>query len=466
MTATFEKKGTNDGVLKFTIAQDEIQKGLTTAFNKVKKSLNVPGFRKGKVSRQVFNRMYGEEALYEDALNAVLPEAYEAAVKEAGIDPVSQPKIDVESMEKGQDWVITAEVVTKPEVKLGDYKNLEVSVDVEKEVTDADVEERIEREVTVKPEVKLGQYKDLVVEKQDREVTDADVDARIKREQEAQAELVIKEDAAAENGDTVVIDFEGFVDGEAFDGGKGENYSLELGSGSFIPGFEDQLVGHKSGESLDVNVTFPEDYQAEDLAGKEAVFKVTIHEVKAKEVPELDDEFAKDVDDEVSTLDELKEKYRKELVETKEKAADDAKDEAAIRMAVENAEIVELPHVMVHDEVHRSMDEFLNNMQRQGISPEMYYQLTGSTEEDLHKQFEGEAEMRTRTNLVIEAIAAAENLQATEEEINAEIQELSETYNMPIEQIKRVLTEDMLEHDVTMKKAIELITGTATEAKE
>ncbi|HAQ1801016.1 TPA: trigger factor, partial [Enterococcus faecium] len=315
-------------------------------------------------------------------------------------------------------------------------------------------------------EVKLGQYKDLVVEKQDREVTDADVDARIKREQEAQAELVIKEDAAAENGDTVVIDFEGFVDGEAFDGGKGENYSLELGSGSFIPGFEDQLVGHKSGESLDVNVTFPEDYQAEDLAGKEAVFKVTIHEVKAKEVPELDDEFAKDVDDEVSTLDELKEKYRKELVETKEKAADDAKDEAAIRMAVENAEIVELPHVMVHDEVHRSMDEFLNNMQRQGISPEMYYQLTGSTEEDLHKQFEGEAEMRTRTNLVIEAIAAAENLQATEEEINAEIQELSETYNMPIEQIKRVLTEDMLEHDVTMKKAIELITGTATEAKE
>ncbi|MCZ1920751.1 trigger factor, partial [Enterococcus faecium] len=279
-------------------------------------------------------------------------------------------------------------------------------------------------------------------------------------------ELVIKEDAAAENGDTVVIDFEGFVDGEAFDGGKGENYSLELGSGSFIPGFEDQLVGHKSGESLDVNVTFPEDYQAEDLAGKEAVFKVTIHEVKAKEVPELDDEFAKDVDDEVSTLDELKEKYRKELVETKEKAADDAKDEAAIRMAVENAEIVELPHVMVHDEVHRSMDEFLNNMQRQGISPEMYYQLTGSTEEDLHKQFEGEAEMRTRTNLVIEAIAAAENLQATEEEINAEIQELSETYNMPIEQIKRVLTEDMLEHDVTMKKAIELITGTATEAKE
>ena len=407
MTAKWEKTGTNDGVLTFTIAQAEIQKGLTTAFNKVKGNLNVPGFRKGKVSRQVFNRMYGEEALYEDALNAVLPEAYEAAVKEAGIDPVAQPKIDVDSMEKGQDWVIKAEV-------------------------------------TVKPEVKLGDYKELTVEKQDREVTEEDVDARIKREQEAQAELVIKEDEAAENGDTVVIDFEGFLGEETFEGGKGENYSLELGSNSFIPGFEEQLVGTKAGDSKDVTVTFPEDYQAEDLAGKEAVFKVTVHEVKAKELPELDDEFAKDVDDSVESLAELKEKYRAELTETKEKAAEDAKDEAAIRQAVENAEIVELPHSMVHDEVHRSMDEFLNNMQRQGISPEMYYQLTGSTEADLHTQFEGEAETRVKTNLVIEAIAKAEGLEATEEDIENEIKELSEAYNMPVDQIKRVLTEDML----------------------
>ena len=427
MTAKWEKTGTNDGVLTFSIEQAEIQKGLTTAFNKVKGNLNVPGFRKGKVSRQVFNRMYGEEALYEDALNAVLPEAYEAAVKEAGIDPVSQPKIDVDSMEKGQDWVIKAEV-------------------------------------TVKPEVKLGDYKELTVEKQDREVTEEDVDARIKREQEAQAELVIKEDEAAENGDTVVIDFEGFLGEETFEGGKGENYSLELGSNSFIPGFEDQIVGVKAGESKEVNVTFPEDYQAEDLAGKDAVFKVTVHEVKAKELPELDDEFAKDVDDSVETLAELKEKYRKELTETKEKAAEDAKDEAAIRQAVENAEIVELPHSMVHDEVHRSMDEFLNNMQRQGISPEMYYQLTGSTEADLHQQFEGEAETRVKTNLVIEAIAKAEGLEATEEDIEKEIQELSEAYNMPVDQIKRVLTEDMLKHDITMKKAVEIVTGTAKEA--
>ena len=393
MTANFEKTGTNDGVLTFSIEQTEIQKGLTNAFNKVKKNLNVPGFRKGKVSRQVFNRMYGEEALYEDALNDVLPVAYETAVKEAGIDPVSQPKIDVDSMEKGEAWVIKAEVTVKPEVKLGDYKELE----------------------------------------------------------------------AAENGDTTVIDFEGFVGEEAFEGGKGENYSLELGSGSFIPGFEEQLVGHKAGESLDVTVTFPEDYQAEDLAGKEAIFKVTIHEVKAKELPELDDDFAKDVDEEVNSLDELKAKYRDELTKQKEEAAKEAKDEAAIKQAVENAEIVDLPHVMVHDEVHRSMDEFLNNMQRQGISPEMYYQLTGSTEEDLHTQFEGEAEGRVKTNLVMEAIVEAEKIEASEEDIAKEIKDLAEMYQMPEEQIKRVLTEDMLEHDIKMKKAVELVTGTAVE---
>ena len=413
-------------MLTFSIEQTEIQKGLTNAFNKVKKNLNVPGFRKGKVSRQVFNRMYGEEALYEDALNDVLPVAYETAVKEAGIDPVSQPKIDVDSMEKGEAWVIKAEVTVKPEVKLGDYKELEVP-------------------------------------KQDVEVSDADVDARLKSEQESQAELVIKEDEAAENGDTTVIDFEGFVGEEAFEGGKGENYSLELGSGSFIPGFEEQLVGHKAGESLDVTVTFPEDYQAEDLAGKEAIFKVTIHEVKAKELPELDDDFAKDVDEEVNSLDELKAKYRDELTKQKEEAAKEAKDEAAIKQAVENAEIVDLPHVMVHDEVHRSMDEFLNNMQRQGISPEMYYQLTGSTEEDLHTQFEGEAEGRVKTNLVMEAIVEAEKIEASEEDIAKEIKDLAEMYQMPEEQIKRVLTEDMLEHDIKMKKAVELVTGTAVE---
>lgn len=426
MTATFEKTATNEGVLTFSIPQEEIQQGLTIAFNKVKGNLNVPGFRKGKVTRQVFNRMFGEEALYEDALNAVLPKAYDAAVAEAGLEVVAQPKIDVKSMEKGQDWVITAEVTTKPEVKLGEYKNLTVA-------------------------------------KQEREVTDADVEERLNQKRNQQAELVVVEEAAKE-GDTVVIDFEGFKDGVAFEGGKGENYSLELGSGSFIPGFEDQLVGAKAGDYVEVKVTFPENYQAEDLAGQDAIFKVKVHEVKVKELPELDDEFAKDVDDEVETLDELKAKIREELTATKASQAEEAVHDEALRKAVENAEVVELPHVMVHDEVHRAMDEFLNNMQRQGISPEMYYQLTNSTEADLHKQFEQDAELRVKTNLVIEAIVKAENLEATEEEIEKEIAELAETYNMPVDQVKRLLTTDMLSHDITMKKAIDLVTSTAVEA--
>ncbi len=426
MTATFEKTATNEGVLTFSIPQEEIQQGLTIAFNKVKGNLNVPGFRKGKVTRQVFNRMFGEEALYEDALNAVLPKAYDAAVAEAGLDVVAQPKIDVKSMEKGQDWVITAEV-------------------------------------TVKPEVKLGEYKNLTVAKQEREVTDADVEERLNQKRNQLAELVVVEEPAKE-GDTVVIDFEGFKDGVAFEGGKGENYALELGSGSFIPGFEDQLVGAKAGDDVEVKVTFPEDYQAEDLAGQEAIFKVKVHEVKEKELPELDDEFAKDVDEEVETLDELKAKIREELTATKASQAQEAVHDEALRKAVENAEVVELPHVMVHDEVHRAMDEFLNNMQRQGISPEMYYQLTNSTEADLHKQFEQDAELRVKTNLVIEAIVKAENLEATEEEIEKEIAELAETYNMPVDQVKRLLTTDMLSHDITMKKAIDLVTSTAVEA--
>ena len=425
MTAKWEKTATNEGVLTFSVDQKEIQKGLTVAFNRVKKNLNVPGFRKGKVSRTVFDRMYGEESLYEDALNAVLPANYDAAVAEAGINPVSQPEIDVKSMNKGEDWVITAKV-------------------------------------TVKPEVKLGEYKNLTVAKQDREASEADVDARLADLQKQHAELVVKEEEAVE-GDTVVIDYEGFVGEEAFEGGKGENYSLELGSGSFIPGFEDQLIGKKAGENVDVVVTFPEEYQAEDLAGKEATFKVTVHEVKAKELPELDDEFAKDVDDSVETLAALREKFLAEIKDSKEEAAKDAVEEAAIRAAVENAEIVELPHVMVHDEVHRAMDEFLNNMQRQGIAPEMYYQLTGSTEADLHKQFEGEADNRVKTNLVIEAIAKAEGFEATAEEIEAEIKELAESYNMPEAQVRRVLSEDMLKHDITMKKAVEIITSTAVE---
>lgn len=424
MSVSFENTATNRGVVTFTIGQDKIQPALDQAFNKVKKNLNAPGFRKGHMPRAVFNQKFGEEALYDDALNAILPAAYEAAIAELGLDVVAQPKIDVKSIEKGQDWTLTAEVVTKPEVKLGAYKDLEVSVDASKEVTDEEV------------------------------------DAKLENERKNLAELVVKE-GAAENGDTVVIDFVGSVDGVEFDGGKGENHSLELGSGQFIPGFEDQLVGAKAGDEVEVKVTFPEDYQAADLAGKAAVFVTKVNEVKAKEVPALDDELAKDLDDEVETLDELKAKYRKELEAAKEIAFDDAVEGAALDLAVENAEIVELPAEMVEDEVHRAMNEFMGNMQRQGISPEMYFQITGTTQEDLHKQYEADADKRVKTNLVIEAVAAAEGFDATEEEIQKEIKDLAAEYNMEVSQVSALLSSEMLKHDITMKKAVEVITSTA-----
>ena len=424
MSVSFENTATNRGVVTFTIGQDKIQPALDQAFNKVKKNLNAPGFRKGHMPRAVFNQKFGEEALYDDALNAILPAAYEAAIAELGLDVVAQPKIDVKSIEKGQDWTLTAEVVTKPEVTLGAYKDLEVSVEASKEVTDEEV------------------------------------DAKLENERKNLAELVVKE-GAAENGDTVVIDFVGSVDGVEFDGGKGENHSLELGSGQFIPGFEDQLVGAKAGDEVEVKVTFPEDYQAADLAGKAAVFVTKVNEVKAKEVPALDDELAKDLDDEVETLDELKAKYRKELEAAKEIAFDDAVEGAALDLAVENAEIVELPAEMVEDEVHRAMNEFMGNMQRQGISPEMYFQITGTTQEDLHKQYEADADKRVKTNLVIEAVAAAEGFDATEEEIQKEINDLAAEYNMEVSQVSALLSPEMLKHDITMKKAVEVITSTA-----
>lgn len=424
MTASFEKTGVNNGTLSFSIDQETIKNGLDKAFNKVKGNIAVPGFRKGKISRQMFNRMYGEEALYEEALNAVLPEAYDAAVKVAAIEPVAQPKIDVKKMEKASDWELTAEVVVKPEVKLGDYKGLEVSVELSKEVTDADVE------------------------------------ARLAASQNNLAELVVKEDVAA-NDDTVVIDFSGSVDGVEFEGGKASNHSLELGSGQFIPGFEEQLVGTKAGDEVEVKVTFPEDYQAADLAGKDAIFATTVHEVKTKEVPELDDELAKDIDEEVETLYELKEKFRKELTEQKAEAFDDAVETAAIAAAVAAAEIVEIPEEMIHEEVHRAMNEFLGGMQQQGISPEMYFQITGQNEDDLRKQYEADADKRVRTNLVVETIAAAEDFATSDEEVEAEIADLAAQYNMPVEQVKSLLPVDMLKHDIAVKKAVDLITSSA-----
>ncbi|WP_179395327.1 trigger factor [Lacticaseibacillus absianus] len=427
MAAKWEKKDTNTGVLTFEIEQDQIKEGLSKAFDRVKKNLNVPGFRKGHVSRTVFNRMYGESALYEDALNILLPGSYEAAVDEAGIEPVDQPKIDIDSMDEGKPWVITAEVTVKPEVKLGDYKG-------------------------------------LTVDKQDRDVTDEDVAKELETKREGQAELVLKEDAAAAKGDTVTIDYVGTVDGEEFDGGSATNYALELGSGSFIPGFEDQLIGHKADEDVTVKVTFPEDYQAKDLAGKEAEFKTTIHEVKSKELPALDDDFAKDLDEDVDTLDELKLKIKSDLQQKKVEAAEDALQEQAIAKAVENATIEEIPEAMIDSETQNQYDQYMGSMQQQGINPQMYFQLTGTSEADLKKQFAANAETRVKTNLVLEAIVAAEKIEPTEDQINEEIKDLAGEYNMEESAVRRALSDDMLKHDIGVKQAIKLITDSAKEA--
>ncbi|WP_338233116.1 trigger factor [Companilactobacillus muriivasis] len=423
--AEFTKKENNTGELKFEIDQDTIKQGLDTAFNRVKKSLNVPGFRKGRVPRQIFNRMYGEEALYEDALNAVLPAAYEKAVTDTKVEPVDQPQISVDSMEKDQPWAITATITVKPAVELGDYKGIEVS-------------------------------------KQKRNVMKADVEERLADLQKQQAELVLK-DGKAENGDTVIIDYVGTVDGKEFDGGSAQNYSLELGSGSFIPGFEDQLVGHASGEDVDVKVTFPEDYQAKELAGKDAVFATKLHEVKTKELPELDDDFAKDVDEDVDTLEELKTKLHDEIKDQKKETAEENIQEEAISGAVKNAKLDAIPQPMIDTEVENQLNQYLANLRRQGIDPKLYYQMTGTTEDTLKKQFAKDAEERVKTDLVIEAIVAKEGIKPSEDEIKAEIKSLSDEYKMEESAVRNALSDEMLAHDIAAKKAIELIVDSAVE---
>lgn len=375
--------------------------------------------------------MYGEEALYEDALNDLLPRAYQKALTELedeDFELVGEPSIDIKSMEKDADWEIIAEVPLKPEVTLGDYKNIEVT-------------------------------------KQDRTVTDEDVADELESRRQRAVELALKDDAA-EEGDTVVIDFEGYKDGEKFDGGSAENHSLELGSGQFIPGFEDQLIGAKSGDEKDVEVTFPEEYGAEELAGQDVVFKVVVHEVKEKRVPELDDEFAKDVDDEVETLDELKDKIRQQLEKSKDRAATEATDDEAIQKAVENAEVPEIPEAMIDEEVDRQFNLFINNLQQQGISKDQYMSMIGTSEQELRDQFRNEADFNVKTNLVLEAIAKAENIDVTTEDIDAEIKDLAEQYGMEEDRVRGILSEDLLKHDISLKKSIDLITTTAEEVLE
>ncbi|NGP45511.1 trigger factor [Bacillaceae bacterium SIJ1] len=421
MSVKWEKKEGNEGVLTVEVDAETFNKALDGAFKKVVKTVQLPGFRKGRVPRSLFEKRFGVEALYQDAVDIVLPDAYANAVDEAGIFPVDRPEIDIEEIEKDKPLVFTAKVTVKPEVELGEYKGLEV------------------------PE-------------ESTEVTSEDVDTELQQMQDRQAELVVKEEGQVENGDTAVIDFEGFVDGVAFEGGQAENYSLEIGSGSFIPGFEEQLVGVKAGDEKDVEVTFPEEYHAEDLAGKKAVFKVKLHEIKQKELPELDDEFAKDVDEEVDTLAELKEKTEKRLKETKETNAENAKRDTLVEKATENATIT-IPDAMIDSELDRMKREFEQRLQMQGMTLDMYFQFSGQDEDALKEQMKGDAEQRVKTNLTLEAIAEAEGIAAAEEEVQAELDKMAEMYQTSADNLKQMLggSTETLENDIKIRKAIDLL---------
>ncbi|GAA3724719.1 trigger factor [Salinicoccus jeotgali] len=420
MTQKWEKQEGNEGILTVTVPAKEVDGALDEAFKKVSKEVSMPGFRKGKVPRQMFEKRFGVESLYQDALDILLPKAYTEAVQEADINPVDQPEVDVEQMEKGQDLVFSAKV-------------------------------------TVEPEVKLGEYKGLEAEELDTEVSDEDVQKEIDNMLEAHADMVVKEEGSVENGDVVNLDFDGYVDGEQFEGGKADGYELEVGSGSFIPGFEEQVVGMSLEEEKDVNVTFPEEYHAEELAGKEAVFKVKINSIKSKEIPELDDELVKELDQDVETVDALKEKLEKDLKEAKENEADVTMKEQLIEQASENAEI-DVPEAMVKTETDRMLQEFEQRLSQQGINMEMYQQLSGQDEDALREQMKDDAEKRVRTNLVLKQISIDENIEVEEADMDKELEKMSEQFGISVEDIKSTLGDlSMLKDDLKVQKAIDVL---------
>ena len=426
MSAKWEKQEGNIGTLTIEVPAEEVNKALDKAFAKVVKEINVPGFRKGKMPRPLFEKRFGVEALYQDALEILVPDAYSNAIDETGITPVDYPEISgTEDFAKNQVFTFTAKVTVKPEPKLGEYKGLEVTK-LETTVTDEEVEEKIQEQLKRK------------------------------------AELEIKEDEAIVEGDTAVIDFEGFVGEEAFEGGKGEDYPLEIGSGSFIPGFEEQLVGLKAGESKDVVVTFPEEYHAAELAGKEATFKVTIKEVKTKVLPELNDDFAKEIDPEVESLDALRAKIKSQTEEQKKTEAESALRDELVEKAAENTEI-EIPESMIHNEIHRMIDEFGQRLQMQGMTLDLYYQFSGQDENALHEQMRPEAENRVRVSLTLEAIGKAENIEITEEDVNAELEKMTSQFGMTKEQIITALggSTEILENDIRTQKTVEFLVENA-----
>lgn len=430
MSLQVEKLENNMAKITIETGAEELDKAIESAYQKQKSKISIPGFRKGKVPRQIIEKMYGKEVFYEDAANALIPDAYEKALDECEEDIVSSPKIEVTQIEAGKPFIFTATVALKPEVKLGKYKGVKV-------------------------------------EKIDTEVTEEEVNEAIEKERENNARNITVEDRPVKDGDMTVIDFEGFVDGVAFEGGKGENYPLTIGSGAFIPGFEEQLIGKEIGKETEVNVTFPEDYHAEDLKGKAAVFKCTVKEIKEKELPEVDDEFASEVS-EFDTLAEYKEDLKKNLEEKKAKDAKDAKEEAAIEAVVEASEM-EIPEAMLETQQRQMVDEFAQRITMQGISMEQYLQLTGTNYQQMVEQVKPQAEKRIKSRLVLEAVAAAEKLEVTDEEYNKEIEMMAEVYQTEADKVKEMLGEretKNIRQDLVVRKAAEFVVEHAKESKK
>ncbi len=422
MKASWGKLEKNQGILQVEVDAEQVTKALDQAFSKVVKQINVPGFRKGKVPRKIFESRFGVETLYNDAVDILLPAAYDEAVKDTGIEPVDKPEIEIEQIENGKPFIFKATVTIKPEVELGEYKGLEIP----------------EKDFSVKEE---------------------DIENQLKQLQERHAELEIVEDGAVEQGDTTVIDFEGFIDGVAFEGGKGENHTLEIGSGSFIPGFEDQMIGMKKGDENDVVVTFPESYHSKDLAGKEATFKVKVHDIKRKNLPELNDEFAKDVDFE--TLEELKADIKKNLEEKAKHDEEHYRKDSVIQLAAENA-TVDIPEAMIDQEIDRMVKEFEQQLSYQGMNLDLYYQFSGQDEVTLKEQFKKDANGRVKTNLVLEAIAKELDIEVTDEEVDEDLNKLAEQYQRDVEEIRNLfIAQDPeltgLKADIQIRKSIDYL---------
>ena len=430
MSLQVEKLEKNMAKLTIEVSAEDLDKAMEKAYQKQKSRISLPGFRKGKAPRKMIESMYGKGVFMEDAVNSLVPQEYTKALGECDLEIVSQPEINVTQMEPGKALIFTADVAVKPEVTLGDYKGVEVP----------------KSEITV---------------------TDEEVDAEVKKEQDKNARTVAVEDRAAANGDITTIDFEGFVDGVAFDGGKGTDYALTLGSGTFIPGFEDQLVGANTGDHVEVKVTFPEEYQAKELSGKEAVFQCDVKKIETKEVPELDDEFAKDVS-EFDTLAEYKEDVKKKLTEKKEKEARTAKENAAVDKAIENAQM-DIPELMTKTECRQMMDDFSRRMQQQGLSMEQYFQFTGQSMDKMMEDMKPQALKRIQTRLVLEKVAEAENIQPSEEEITEEIQKMADAYKMEADKIREAIGESGLEQmkkDMAVQKAVTVIADAAVEVEK